>query len=97
MKVVFTDAAVDDLASIAAYLEANYPSAAATVERRLRIVIARIARWPESARRVVERPGVRVVPLVRYPYKVFYRVTEEAVEILHIHHTSRQAPWEKTG
>jgi toxin ParE1/3/4 len=97
MKVVFTDAAVDDLRSIAAYLAANYPSAAATVERRLRILIARIARWPESAQRVIERPGVRVVPLVRYPYRIFYRVTEEAVEILHIHHTSRRAPWEKPG
>jgi len=97
VKVVFTDAAVDDLRSIAAYLAANYPSVAATVERRLRIVIARIARWPESAQRVIERPGVRVVLLVRYPYRVFYRITEEAVEILHIHHTSRQAPWEKDG
>ncbi len=97
MKVVFTEAAADDLASIALYLAANYPSAAATVERRLHILIARIARWPESAQRVIERPGVRVVPLVRYPYKVFYRITEGVVEILHIHHTSRQAPWEKTG
>lgn len=95
MKVVFTDGAVADLRSIAAYLAANYPSAAVTVERRLRLVIARIARWPESARRVIERPDVRVVPLVRYPYRVFYRITEETVEILHIHHTSRQAPWKK--
>jgi toxin ParE1/3/4 len=95
MKVVFADGAVADLRSIADYLTANYPSAAAGVERRLRIVIARIARWPQSAQRVIERPDVRVVPLVRYPYRVFYRVTEEAVEILHINHTSRQAPWEK--
>jgi toxin ParE1/3/4 len=97
VKVVFTDAAVDDLRSIAAYLAANYPSVAAAVERRLRIVIARIARWPESAQMVTERPGVRVVLLVRYPYRVFYRITEEAVEILHIHHTSRHGPWEKEG
>jgi toxin ParE1/3/4 len=88
---------VADLRSIAAHLAASYPSAAKTVERRLRIVIARIARWPESARRVIERPDVRVVSLVRYPYRVFYRVTEEAIEILHIHHTSRRAPWEKPG
>lgn len=53
MKVVFTDAAVDDLRSIAAYLTANYPSATANVEKRLRIVIARIARWPESAQQVI--------------------------------------------
>ena len=92
MKVVFTAAAVDDLRSMAAYLVANYPNVAPIVERRLQVVIARIARWPESAQRVVERPGVRVVPLVRYPYKIFYTITEDTVEILHIHHTSRPAP-----
>src|SRR5436305_1031349 len=95
MKVVFTDAALEDLRSIAAYLAANYPSAAAAIDRRLRLVIARIARWPESSQRVIERPGVRVAPLVRYPYHVFYRITADAVEILNIHHTSRRAPWEE--
>ncbi len=97
MKVVFTDAAVKDLRSIAAYLATNYPNSAAAVERRLYLVIARIARWPESAQRVVDRPGVRVVPLVRYLYRIFYRIAEEAVETLPIHHTSRQALWEKPG
>jgi hypothetical protein len=28
--------------------------------------------------------GARVVPLVRYPYKIFYRVTPDAVEILQL-------------
>jgi plasmid stabilization system protein ParE len=49
MKVVFTDTSAAYLRSIADYLAANYPSAAAAVERRLEIVIARIARWPERA------------------------------------------------
>jgi plasmid stabilization system protein ParE len=34
------------------------------------------------------------VPLGRYPYKIFYRVTEESVEILHVHHAARQ-PWDE--
>ena len=93
MKVVFAAAAVEDLNEIAAYLAANFPLVAPAVERRLHIVIARIARHPESAQRVVERPEVRMAPLVRYPYKIFYRVTPEAVEILHIHHASRRDPW----
>ena len=38
--------------------------------------------------------GVRVVPLIRYPYKVFYRATSDAVEILYIHQAARRAPWE---
>jgi plasmid stabilization system protein ParE len=63
------------------------------VERRIRSVVAHIARWPESSRRSAERPGVRVVPLGRYPYKIFYQVSGDAVEILHIHHAARQ-PWD---
>jgi toxin ParE1/3/4 len=45
--------------------------------------------WPDSAQEVAERPGVRAVPLLRYPYKVFYRNTGEVVEIMYIHHTAQ--------
>ncbi|MGY3619802.1 plasmid stabilization system protein ParE [Bradyrhizobium sp. USDA 10063] len=38
------------------------------------------------------RPGVRAVPLIRYPYRVFYRNTGQAIEILHIHHAARDEP-----
>jgi hypothetical protein len=44
--------------------------------------------WPDSAQEVAEEPGVRVVPLLRYPYNVFYRNTGEAIEILSIHHAA---------
>ena len=60
--------------------------------KRMRVVFEPGLVWTET--RVIERPGVRVAPLVRYPYNVFYRVIADAVEILHIHHTSRRAPWE---
>jgi plasmid stabilization system protein ParE len=33
----------------------------------------------------------RVTFVVRYPYKIFYRVRHDIVEILHIRHTSRRA------
>jgi len=29
------------------------------------------------------------VPFIRYPYKLFYRVVSERIEVLHIHHTAR--------
>jgi plasmid stabilization system protein ParE len=28
---------------------------------------------------------------LRYPYKIFYRLRDDAVEILHIRHTARRA------
>jgi toxin ParE1/3/4 len=94
VKVVYTDAAVRDLNEITIWLKANYPGTGPAVERRLRLVVAHIARWPESMRASVHRHGVRVVPLGRYPYKIFYRVSGEAVEILHIHHAARE-PWDE--
>ena len=65
---------------------------------RVRAVVARIADWPESARYVEERASVRVVPLVRYPYRIFYHAVEDRVEILHVHHAARddQAPDERS-
>jgi plasmid stabilization system protein ParE len=96
MKVVYTDEALHNLEEILRYFESNYPTVSTAFEKRLRAVVARIGAWPESAQEVAERRGVRVVPLIRYPYKVFYRVTSEAVEILHIHHAARRQPWEET-
>lgn len=93
MKVNWTSEALDDLAGIANYLALHYPSTAPAVESRLRAVVARIARWPESAQPSAGRTGVRVAVVGRYPYKIFYRLTRDAVEILHVHHVARQ-PWD---
>lgn len=95
MKVVYTEEALDDLTAIADWLTVHYPTIAPVVERRIRRVVAHIARWPASARRISIRPDVRVVPLGRYPYKIFYRVTDDTVEILHIHHAARR-PWDES-
>ena len=89
MRVIWTEAALADLDTILAYTSEHYPSLVVAVERRVRAVVERIGRWPESARVVEERPGVRVVPLVRYPYRLFYWVNGDTVEILHLHHAAR--------
>ena len=94
MKVIYTDAALRDLDDITIWLTAHYPGIGAAVERRLRIVVAHVARWPQSMRASAYRDGVRVAPLGRYPYKIFYRVHDDAIEILHIHHAAR-APWDE--
>jgi toxin ParE1/3/4 len=94
MKVVYTKAALSDLEHIGHWLSTNYPAVAPAVAQRVRRVAAHLALWPEAAQRSTKRTGVRVIPLGRYPYKIFYRVTEDAVEILHIHHAAQQ-PWDE--
>ena len=89
MKVVWTEAALADLDSALDYTAEQYPNLVGPLEVRIRAVLARIGRWPESARTVNDQPDIRVVPLLRFPYRIFYRVANERVEILHLHHASR--------
>ncbi len=91
MKVIYSRRAISDLETIAGYYRSvSDPAIAEAVERRLNRVIERISTVPESAPRVAQRPSVRVVPVIRYPYKIFYRVSDDTLEILHIRHTSRE-------
>jgi hypothetical protein len=72
----------------------HYPGIVAGFEERLHTIERRISRWPKSAEEVMQRPGVRVVPLIRYPYKLFYRIADDVIEVLYIHHAARQEPWD---
>jgi toxin ParE1/3/4 len=64
----------------------------AALEARIRDVVTNVADYPERAPRVEGRPGMRVVPLVRYPFKIFYRIFGDTVRIVHIRHATRR-PW----
>jgi plasmid stabilization system protein ParE len=92
MKVDYTDEARRDLNDILRFIAAEFPTAYRSFELRLHAIERRIGQWPESAQQVAGRAGVRVAPLVRFLYKVFYRVTSDAVEILHLHHAARREP-----
>jgi toxin ParE1/3/4 len=92
MKVVYTEEALENLAGTLTYISSNYPTVYEAFQIRLQSVISRISRWPDSAQQVAGRPGVRVAPLLRFPYKVFYRRTGETIEILYVHHSARDEP-----
>jgi plasmid stabilization system protein ParE len=94
MKVEFTNRAVGDLLKISAQSRKEFGvSVAAALELRIRKVVEQIGDAPESAPRVVQRPGMRVLPLVRYPFKIFYRIIDsDTVRIAHIRHAARR-PW----
>ena len=92
MKVVYTAAALADLDDILKFTAANYPASYSAVERRIRATVERAGRWPEAARRIEERSGVRAALVLRYPFRIFYEIKGGTVEILHIHHTARDYP-----
>jgi plasmid stabilization system protein ParE len=91
MKVEFSVRAVRDLREIAAYSRRQFGDrVTAALELRIRDTIALIGQAPESAPRVEQRPGMRVMPLIRYPFRIFYRIEGDTLKIIHIRHTSRQ-------
>lgn len=92
MRVEYSNRATDDLRKVSQESRAFGEMVAAAVELRIREIIVHIAEHPEAAARVMERPGMYVIPLIRYPYKIFYRVFEDRIRVLHIRHASRR-PW----
>lgn len=94
MRVRFSAPALAELDAILADLAAKNPLAAQHLERRIRGVVDRIGRFPGAFQEVEERPGVRKVPLVRYPYLMFYKVFGDEAVVLRIIHGARKEPWE---
>ncbi|MDA9400271.1 type II toxin-antitoxin system RelE/ParE family toxin [Bradyrhizobium sp. CCBAU 45389] len=91
MRVAWTREALADLEDIATYFASNAsPAIAEAVGRRFSGVIERIRAAPFSSPRVTQRSQVRVVTVVRYPFRIFYRVSGEVIHIVHIRHTSRR-------
>lgn len=90
MRVRYSHRAVADLAAIADYLVERSPSGARAVEAAIRATVSLTADFPRCGRVVAQRPGVRVIPVTRYPYLVFYSVTEDTVVVLHIRHAARK-------
>ena len=72
MKVEYSNRALADLRKLSAGSQATFGHrVAAALETRIRAIVEQIRQAPESAPRVEQRPGVRIVPLIRYPYKIF--------------------------
>ena len=80
-----------DLASIRSYLMQHAGLAANRVRSHLRRKIIRLAEVPLAGVSTT-RAGIRILPPTRYPYRIYYTVTDASVVILHIRHTSRRSP-----
>ncbi len=92
MKVRLHSRAQRDLREIRDYILAQYGSATAEkVRKHLKERILRLGREPQPGISSSE-PSIRVLSPTRYPYRIYFTNTPDAVVVLHIRHTSRQVP-----
>jgi toxin ParE1/3/4 len=89
MNIVYAPHALRDLESIATYLIERNPVGAINVLGAIKSSIDTLSFFPQIGR-LVDDAGHRRVPVLRYPYLLFYRVLGDELLILHIRHTSRR-------
>jgi toxin ParE1/3/4 len=91
MLIVWTAAALRDLAAVREYIAAENPAAA---ERQVQLILdsaARLANFPEIGRsgRV---SGTRELVVSRTPYLVPYRLRRDTVQIARVLHARQRWP-----
>lgn len=93
MKVRVTATALIEIENIFAYLSAKNPLAAKSVVARVGEKIAKLAEFPLIAQ-ISDEPGVRRMPVGRYPFMILYTVENDEVVVLHVRHGARRSPFE---
>jgi addiction module RelE/StbE family toxin len=91
VKIRYRPTALAELDAIFARITAQNPAVAQRVmAASIKRSIDLLADFPRSARQS-EIPGIREMPIVRYPYIVFYTIDDavEEVHILRVRHTSQ--------
>jgi plasmid stabilization system protein ParE len=91
MKVHYRSRALFDLDQIFLYIDKRSPSGARHVIDAIYDAIAQIAEYPLSAEQTSD-PDIRVKIVRKYPYKIFYEVGVDQVDIMHVRHGARR-PW----
>lgn len=90
MRLRYTAPAQADVEAILQASARDYPGSTADLIAHIRRIQQRIAQWPRIAPVVQGQRDIHVIPLVRYPFRIYYRVASDAIEVLHVRHSSRQ-------
>jgi toxin ParE1/3/4 len=93
MKVRWSETALAQLDDIFLYIFKRNQSAAVSVGKRIEDLAAMLGEFPLIGH-LTDEADVRVLPVVRYPFMIFYAIDAAAGEvvILHVRHTARERP-----
>ncbi|WP_441256077.1 type II toxin-antitoxin system RelE/ParE family toxin [Tardiphaga sp. 285_C5_N1_2] len=93
MKVRWSKTALIEFEEIFLYISERNEAAARAVVARIERVCTQLEQFPFTGVATSEDEA-RMLPIVRYPFSIFYAVDEglDEVVILHVRHTARRKP-----
>jgi plasmid stabilization system protein ParE len=93
MKVRWSQTALAQLDDIFLYIYERNRSAALSVTNRVEELAALLGEFPLLGH-LTDEADVRTLPVVRYPFAIFYTIDDAAGEIvvLHVRHTAQKSP-----
>jgi toxin ParE1/3/4 len=92
MIVIWSDEAIEDLASLKAYITEADPAAARNIALHILRNIEELLPANPHMGRPGRVPGTRELVIPSSPYVVPYRVRGGALEILRVYHAARRWP-----
>jgi toxin ParE1/3/4 len=93
VKVRWSETALAQLDNIFLYIYERNRSAALSVAKRIEDLAELLGEFPLIGH-LTDEAEVRILPVVRYPFLIFYAIdaaTDEVV-ILHVRHTAQDRP-----
>jgi len=83
-EIIWSEPALEDLEKIAEYIALSNPVAASELVQRIFEVVDRLIEFPESGREPLELEGFNYREVVVNPFRVFYRIEDEIIYIVHV-------------
>ncbi len=88
-RVIWTEPALEDLGQIADYIALDDPAAAKRLVRKVFAKVELLEEFPEMCPVPHDLPDSRYRHLIVNPLRIFYRIEEEAVLIVHVMRSER--------
>ena len=88
-KVIWTERAVNDLASACEFVERDSPVCSSVLADDVYLGVARLAEFPGIGRIVPEVRSPDFRELIVGSYRVVYRVFKDHVAVIRVYHCSR--------
>jgi toxin ParE1/3/4 len=88
-RVTWTEQALENLDAICLFIARDAPRSAELFAARIFRVTDRLEQFPHSGRVVPEIDRQDIREVIVHGYRIIYRLSPEAVQILTVHHGSR--------